>query len=347
VARPSVHGGRLRRVHTLPFQGEILVREGDAIEAGDRWAVCMPVARVDARDVTALSGVPPVQVGEAVLVSVKAPVAAGTVLARGKGRLFGGGDWTARWDGELVHVSVLSGLAFFRETAVEAPLYSRLSGTVVAVSEGRHIAVEGEAVSVRCALGAGGTGFGRVVVASEEAGVQFPLNGPEGPWVVVVADTLQPTWIASLPEGKVSAVIAPSISADRYLELTGKWGASDGSPPALAAVPLVLTEGICESRMPPAVQRTFRDHSGRMACVVASSIPGEAEVLLIGRSPVLGSGSALRIASGDYMGAQATAVQEEAVMGRNATGVLAPQLRVRREEGGTMRVCLDNLESLE
>lgn len=340
--------GRLRRRHFLPYPGEILVGPGDPVEAGSRWAVCHPRGKVGIRDVTRITGVPPAKVGEAAGAVMGQRVSEGTVIARATGGFVGRRDWIAPWTGQLVHLSALSGLGFFREELDEFPLYCRISGVVIEAVEGSHVVIEGQASAIRCAFGAGGTGFGRVLVASAGNEVQFPLGDQKVPSIVLITDPLDPEWLDSLPPERVSGVIAPSISPIRYLALAERRLASRDVSGGSVPVPVLLTEGIGRARMPPALQRLLRDHEGRPACAVASSRPGECEILLLGRNaPPPGRFPPLRLAGGPLMGAQASAVGQDPVTGRNGAGFLVPELLVQRDEGGRLMVPLDNLEFLE
>ena len=274
--RTSVFGGTIRRRHDLPFPGEILVSTGDKIKAGAPWAVCNPVGRVGIRDITRVSRVPPARVLEETNELQNREIRSGTVIAAGAGvgTLFGAGDWVAPWNGKLAHVSTLSGLGFFQQSIGSIALFARLSGAVVEVADRSHIVIEGSATSIRCAYGAGGTSFGRVLNVADRTEREFLTDDADGMWVVVVADTVSMDWIDTLPPEQIAAVVAPSMSVETFPE-SRKDPENGGSRTAQPRIPTVLTEGVCSARMPPALQQTFRKHQGRIASVVAASTPGD------------------------------------------------------------------------
>ncbi len=347
--RTSVFGDTIRRRHDLPFPGEILVSTGDKIEAGAPWAVCNPVGRVSIRDITRVSRVPPARVIDATDQTQNREMPTGAVIAAGAGvgTLFGAGDWVAPWNGKLAHVSTLSGLGFFQQSIGSIALFARLSGAVVEVAGRSHIVIEGSATSIRCAYGAGGTSFGRIINVADRAELDFLADDADGMWIVVVADTVSANWIDALPPEQIAAVVAPSMSVETFPE-SRKDPENGGSRIAQPRIPTVLTEGVCSARMPPALQRIFRKHQGRMASVVAASTPGEAEVILIGGSTVTGASrpAAMRIAAGPDLGAQVRQGESEALYHRNGAGVLGRLVDLHREEGGRTQVIADNLERL-
>ena len=348
LVQSSVAAGPLKRRHDLPFAGEIEVQVGQDIEIGTRWAVCHPAGRTSIRDIPRVSRVSPAQAAEAIDSPLGDEVAEGSRLAKGGGFLSGSRDWTAPWNGRMEHISDLSGLGFFRESLDAIPLYARLSGTVVEVVDGSHIDIEGRATAIRCAYGAGGTSFGRILVASEGSDIEFPRDGPEGPWIVMILDTLTPDWISALPLEKTSGLIAPSVAPESIDVFEASPDAGEANAGAKKRPPTVLTEGICSSRMPPALQKIFRSCIEMQACLVASSTPGEAEVILpeADRSALPQMDEAVRIAAGPQIGVQGTWKGHEAPFGRNGAGVVGHMVDLQRDEGGIARVISDNLERL-
>ena len=347
MVRTSVRRGLQRRRHDLPFPGEILVSAGDEIEVGAQWAVCQPVGRTSIRDVTRVSRVPPARVREATKDARDREIPAGTVIARGAGTLLASAEWVAPLNGRLAHVSDISGLGFFQETSDSIALFARLSGTVIECVERSHIVVEGNATSIRGAFGAGGTSFGRVLVVTEGTDIEFPVEGPAGPWIVVVTDAVTAGRIGRLPPDRTAAIVAPSMPAEVFLGMDQSPENGDPAAPRWN-LPTVLTEGICSARMPPALQQIFREHEGRFASVVATSTPGEAEVILIGDPDATDrdQSPALRISAGPNLGTQVLPRDSKAIGSRNAAGVLSQMIDLHREEGGRTEVIAENLERI-
>lgn len=348
--REAVATGKIRRRHTLPFPGEILVAAGDEVELGTPLARCTPGGRTSVRDLSGLTKLPAARIGEALLSREREGVPEGELLVRGRGGLLRGREWTSEWPGAIKYVSKISGLAFFAESTDPAPLYSRMRGLVKEVEEDKHIVVEGEATAIAGALGQGGMGFGNIVVAGEGSQVQYPAGGDGDAWLIVFTESLRFDWLTSLPRERVAGVIAPSI-------LPSEIESRTGSPPTRAALgeilgkfPLLLTEGIGKAAMPAALQRRLRAHDGRPASLNGGTMPGEAEVLLVEPDEAAGTDddeARLRVGGGRFLGSEVTLLSGGPSPRRTGAGLLTTQLEVRSDERGQQFVPVRNLERLD
>lgn len=343
--RTSVLRQTLQRRHELPFPGRILVAVGDRIDVGASWAVCDRIGRTSIRDVSRLARIPPAQTPEATRDAQDCEISAGAVVVKGTGSLFGSRQWSAQWNGKLAHVSSISGLGFFQESMAALPLLARLSGKIVEVAEGSHIVIEGTATALRCAYGAGGTSFGRITL-TDSSDLIPPVDDPSVQCVVVTTETLSTKsldhWVPH-----AAAIVAPSMAAETLLALQNSR-VSDSSATQQWDIPIVLTEGISSARMPPVLQQLFRNCDGQSASVVATSTPGEAEILVIQEPGSIDSLAplAMRIAAGPELGTQVSARTTEVVEGRNSAGIVGAIMNLHREEGGKVQVLTENLEEL-
>ena len=346
--RRSIAGGTLRRRHNLPYPGEIVVAEGDAVEPGATWARCTPGGRASARELAALTRLPPARIGEALLSPEGELAPTGELLARGRGGLLRSQDWVAEWPGAMGHVSQISGLAFFIEAVDPVPLYARLGGTVVEVVAGSHIVIEGQAVAVAGAFGGGGTGFGDITVVDDDPGAAVGLPG-DNPALLVFTGPLRFEWLTAYPRDRVAGVVAPTVAAAEIESRTGLPPTRAALAEILGDIPVLLTEGIGSAPMPPALQRRFRRHAGRPGCLSGGARAGEAEVLLPAGDEPAADGEAserLRIGTGRHLGAEVVPLAGGPRAHRTGAGQLTRQVEVRSDERGRLHVPLWNLESL-
>ncbi|HJO07725.1 MAG TPA: hypothetical protein QGG37_10375 [Chloroflexota bacterium] len=346
--RRSIAGGMLRRRHNLLYPGEIVVAEGDAIESGATWARCTPGGRASARNLARMTRLPPARIGEALLSPEGELAPAGELLVRSRGGLLRSQDWVAEWPGAMGHVSKLSGLAFFIEAVDPEPLYARLGGTVAKVVADSHIVIEGEATAVAGAFGGGGTGFGDITIVDDGSGAALGLPG-DNPALLVFTGPLRFEWLTAYPRERVAGVIAPTVAAAEIQSRTGLPPTRAALAEILGGMPVLLTEGVGSTGMPPALQRRFRRHAGHPGCLGGSVRPGEAEVLLLDGDEPTSDGQAaerLRISNGRHLGAEVVPVSDKPRAHRTGAGQLTRQVEVRSDERGRLNVPLWNLESL-
>ena len=156
-----------------------------------------------------------------------------------------------------------------------------MPGTVVGVTPGESVVIEGRGVAISGALGAGGRAVGplRVIESGDR-----PEDVAEIGEILVTPDPLRTEWMQRAVEARVSAVIAPSADDATLSELalapTIVGLPLPPSAPLTPPVPTLLTEGFGHTRMPRALQRMFRASADEVVSVVGSRQPGESEVLL-------------------------------------------------------------------
>jgi hypothetical protein len=348
--RATVTIGKLRRRHTLPFPGEILVKLGDTVELGTPWARCTPGGRTSVRDLAGLSRLSAARIGEALLSREREGVPTGDLLARGRGTLLRRRDWTAAWPGAVTYVSKISGLAFFAESTDPAPLYCRLHGSVVEIEKDKHIVIEGDAAAIAVALGHGGLGFGNILVAGEGPQTSLPVTGEGEASLIVFTESLRFDWLTAFPRDRLAGVIAPSVMASEIKSRTGSPPTHSALAEILGEFPLLLTEGIGNASMPGALQRRLRAHEGRPASLVGSALPGRAEILLIQpdeAAAVDDDEVRLRIGAGRFLGSEVSLLPDESLSRHTGAGLLTPHLEVRSGDRGRLHVPGLNLERLD
>ena len=350
----GVFVGRLRRRHALPFQGRILVKVGDRVVPGQVWCRGRVRRGVVVVDLPRLLQVQPADVGDLLAVEPGVMVEAETLLAGTPGRMRTSRHWLAPTDGMLADVHARSGVAVFVREVRDATLYCRLAGEVVSANPDDGVVVEGDGVAVACALGGGGRAFGsfRFVESGERPDAR--ADGLE-PRIVVTPDPLQADWVRHALETRAAGIVAPSADAEMVTGLglaptiagLAPPEGSYGRPPQT----VVLTGGVGSARMPHALQDVFRTAEGEIGAVVGARRPGQSEVLLpaaaaAGLAERAAHGLPVRLASGPHAGREGIVLGDAPDIGRMASGISVPFVRVRLAEGGVASWPTSNLTAL-
>ncbi len=350
----AVLAGRLRRRHTLPSAGRLLVEAGDAVRVGQLWGRCRLRRGVDVVDLPRLLRVQTDEAQQLLAVSVGAVVEEGTLLASTSGKMRTGRQWTAPSRGTLADVSPRTGVAVFVRETREVALHCVLTGVVTWVDPAEGLVVEGDGVAVAAALGGGG----RVNAPLRfiESGEQ-PDRGADGgaAQVLVTPEPLRADWLRRALEVQAAGIVAPSTNAE-IASGVGLAPALAGFSPADDAfeqppMPLVLTEGVGFARMPRVLQDTFRAAEGEVVTVIGARRPGQSEVLLPASVvPVVqrraAAGPAVRVASGPRVGTEGVVLAAAPDIGRAPSGVAAAFVRIRQAEGGVAALPALNLATL-
>ena len=353
VIRRTVRSGDLRRRHVLPSAGRILVSEGDEVVMGQVWGRGRMRTGVTVADLPRLLSAQLADVPRLLKVSRAEIVEEDTLLAESPGRMGIGRQWRAPARGMLASVSARTGVAVFVREVREVALHCRLAGTVISVTTGESIVIEGRGVAVAGALGAGGRAVGplRVIESGDR-----PEDVADGGEILVTPDPLRVEWMQRAVEARAAAVIAPSADDETLSELalapTIVGLPLPPSAPLTPPVPTLLTEGFGHTRMPRALQRIFRGSADELVSVVGSRQPGESEVLLPpGPSEEIvaelcASGLPVRIVAGPAAGEEGVVVGAAPEAARAPSGSPAVCVRVQRTQGGTVTVPVANCEAI-
>lgn len=343
--------GSLRRRHSLPFPGKILIDVGDTVEVGQMWCRSRMRSGVSVVDLCRMLSVSPEEARRMVVVGVGVTVDEGTVLAEEPKRIRSTRQWIAPFRGAISEVSN-SAVAVFAREIREVALYCRLAGTVVSVDSSAGIVVEGRGVAIAASLGGGGRAYGPIRFL--EAGEQHTSgdNSHTGS-ILVTPEPLRTEWVKRALEVDCAGIVAPSVSLDLASSL-GMVPAISGMvlSPETIPVPIVLTEGLGIARMPRVLQDMFRSSDGEIAAVSGSRRPGDSEVMLseavAGRiSQSARDGITVRVSVGPDAGTEGNIVGDQPQLGRSQSGVLTPLARLRKVEGGSLLSPIANLEVLE
>ena len=351
--RRTVRSGTLRRRHVLPSSGRILVHEGDEVVMGQVWGRGRMRTGVTVVDLPRLLNAQLDDVPGLLKVSRAEIVEEDTLLAEALGRMGIGRQWRAPARGMIASLSPRTGVAVFVREVREVALHCRLAGTVVGVTPGESVVIEGQGVAISGALGAGGRAVGplRVIESGDR-----PEDVAEVGEILVTPDPLRPEWMQRAVEARVSAVVAPSADDATLSELalapTIVGLPLPPSAPLTPPVPTLLTEGFGHTRMPRALQRMFRASADEVVSVVGSRQPGESEVLLPpGPSEALAEelradGLPVRIVAGPDAGEEGVVVGPAPDEARAPSGSPAICVRVQRTQGGTVTVPAANCEAI-
>ena len=351
--RRTVRSGTLRRRHVLPSSGRILVHAGDEVVMGQVWGRGRMRAGVTVVDLPRLLSAQLDDVSGLLKVSRAEIVEEDTLLAEAPGRMGIGRQWRAPARGMIASVSARTGVAVFVREVREVALHCRLAGTVVGVTPGESIVIEGQGVAIAGALGAGGRAVGplRVVESGDR-----PEDVADVGEILVTPDPLRPEWMQRAVEARASAVIAPSADDATLSELalapTIVGLPLPASAPLTPPVPTLLTEGFGHIRMPRALQRMFRASADELVSVVGSRQPGESEALLPpGPAETIiaelgANGLPVRIVAGPDAGEEGVVVGPAPDEARAPSGSPALCVRVQRAHGGTVTVPAANCEAI-
>ncbi len=204
----------LRRRRDLPILGEILVREGDAVQGSQVVARALLEGELRLVRAAELLGIPAEDVAAALKVKIDDDVVEGAMLAEVRG-LWGLFRSTvlAPMSGRIEFVSSSTGHIGIRAPSRPLNLPAYITGRVVAVDPNRSVVVESECTFVQGIFGVGGERQGRVRIL------------PISPTTVVTEDAIPSDISGSIVVGGHS----PTIGALRKAADNGAVGFITGS----------------------------------------------------------------------------------------------------------------------
>jgi hypothetical protein len=241
------------------------------------------------------------------------------------------------------------------------PVLAGLGGRVVEVSPAAGVQLEGVASVVTGLLGLGGSAAGPLAFLTRgesPAVVPIPRGG-----IIVYPQRLSLTLLQRAAAGGAAGIVAASAAA---LELEAFVRADltavlDGLVPGIERfpLPLLLTEGVGDVAMDPAILEALTKRAGQVALLSGRTVPRwnlRPELVLslpantpAARLPVdstLAPGAQVRIASGELRGTRGELLyvfaQQPGPPG--SAGSSAPTAQVRTEDGRLVAVPLANLD---
>lgn len=155
---------RVRRI--LPIAGDVLVRVGDAVAAGEIVARSSMPGDVTPINLANQLSLPPGDVPECMLKSAGERVEVGDVLARTRG-IFGlfKSEYRSKVAGTLESISKVTGQLMIRGEPIPVEVRAYLAGKVTEVIPNEGVVVEAAASYVQGIFGIGGEAFGPIHIA--------------------------------------------------------------------------------------------------------------------------------------------------------------------------------------
>jgi transcription antitermination factor NusG len=178
---------RVRRV--LPIKGEVLVKEGDQVDAQQVVARTFMPGDIEPVNLANLLSMPPQDIGECVLKKEGDRVEVGEPLAQTPG-IFGFFKTTykSKHAGTIETISTVTGQVIIRGEPIPVEVKAYLKGTVVEVVPDEGVVIEADISFVQGIFGIGGETYGtlRMAVADHEQDLKADMITPDMKDCVIV-----------------------------------------------------------------------------------------------------------------------------------------------------------------
>jgi hypothetical protein len=261
----------LRRERRLPLKGQVLVQQGQAVEADTLVARTELPGNVQTVNLASKLAIDPERVTAALLKPVGSDVRKGEAIASGKS-LFGfvTNTVTAPCDGSIESVSNITGQLILREPPIPVEVNAYVRGTVAEVLPGEGVIVECRGAFLQGIFGVGGETFGEIVIAvaspDEELRPERILHQHRGK-VVVGGSYVSYDALMHAKQLGVAAVVVGGFDDGDLRRLLGRdLGVAITGSEELGFT-LVLTEGFGRIQMAERSWRLLNAQEGRLASV--------------------------------------------------------------------------------
>lgn len=261
----------LSRERRLPLKGEVLVRNGDAVEADTVVARCELPGNVQTVNLASKLSLDPVRVPQALTVPLGSTCRKGDVIAEGRS-LFGlvRNRVVAPADGTLESVSSVTGQLILREPPIPVEVDAFVQGVVAQTLPDEGVVVETRGAFLQGIFGVGGETFGEIAVAasSPDAALSAEDLQPGHRGKVVVGGAYVPyDVLMRAKEIGVAAVVVGGFDDHDLRQLLGRdLGVAITGSEDLGFT-LVLTEGFGHIRMAERTWNLLGQNAGRKASV--------------------------------------------------------------------------------
>lgn len=371
-------GAELRARRVLPIAGEVLVREGDNVDAQQVVAQTHLPGDITPVNVANLLSLPPSDVAECMLKNEGDRISIGEPLARTKG-IFGvfKNMLTAKTAGTIENISSVTGQVIIRGESIPVQVLAHLTGVVEQVIPHSGVVIKARVTQVQGIFGVGGEAYGPIKVAcqahDEELTADLITSDMRGTVVLGGARVTVEAIHKAIQVGAAAIVCGGMDDQDLKAVLGYDLGVAITGSEKLGTT-IIITEGFGEISM---AQRTFMllaSHEGDMASVNGATqiragvmrpevvvplehVKREAASGTSGRIPVTGGkryeagqlvlGRPVRIIRDPHFGVIGTVAglpPEPRVLG---SGSKARVLEVRFESGETVVIPRANVELIE
>ena len=261
----------VRKERLLPIAGEVLVSQGQQVDAETPVARAMRPGNLTTVKVSERLGVDPGDVPGTMLKSQGEAVEAGEVIAETR-TLFGlfHHRCESPVGGVIEHISPLSGYVGIREAPVPLQVAAHVAGRVERVIEGQGAVVESRAALVQGIFGVGGERRGvlRVAARAPDAPLDLSVAGDGARGAVLVGGaTADRELLAAAARAGAAGVVAGGIDD---VDLRAFVGYDIGvAVTGQERVPftLIITEGFGEVAMAPATFELLASLAGKQASI--------------------------------------------------------------------------------
>lgn len=158
---------RVRRV--LPIKGEVLVKQGDRVDARDVVARTYMPGDIEPVNLSNLLSMPPKDVAECMLKKEGERVEIGDPIAQTKG-IFGmfKSTYKSKHAGTIETISDVTGQMIIRGEPIPVEVKAYLSGTVVELIPDEGVVIEADVTFIQGIFGIGGETFGTIKMAARD-----------------------------------------------------------------------------------------------------------------------------------------------------------------------------------
>lgn len=261
----------LTRERRLPLKGEVLVRNGDAVECDTVVARCELPGNVQTVNLASRLSLDPARTPQALTVPIGSRVKKDQQIAEAR-TLFG--LMTQRVnspaDGTLESVSSITGQLILREPPIPVEVDAFVQGVVAEILPDEGVLVETRGAFLQGIFGVGGETFGEIAIAagSPDAALKASDIVPEHRGKVLVGGAyVSHEVLMHAKQAGVAAVVVGGFDDRDLRQLLGRdlGVAITGSEDL--GLTLVLTEGFGHIRMAERTWKLLGENAGRRASV--------------------------------------------------------------------------------
>ena len=252
------HRITIRRRRVLPIPGELLVKEGEKVDARQVVAETFMPGDVIPVNLANLLSIPPADVPECCVVKVGDRVEVGDVVARTRG-IFGlfKSECKSSAAGTVETISEVTGQMILRGPPQPVNIRAFIPGTIVEVIENQGVVIEAEVTFVQGIFGIGGETFGPIRMAS--ASPDEPLTADRigedmKGCVIVGGGRMTAEAVQRALDVGASGVVSGGIDDQDLKELLGYDLGVAITGSERIGVTLIITEGFGDIAM---AERTF------------------------------------------------------------------------------------------
>jgi len=254
VTPRTVH--RVRRV--LPIAGEVLVKQGDRVDAQQIVAQTFMPGDIEPVNLANILSMPPADVKEAILKKEGDRIEVGEPLARTKG-LFGmfKSEYKSKHAGVIETISDVTGQMIIRGEPIPVQVKAYMSGEVVEIIPDEGCVIEAEVAYIQGIFGIGGETFGEIRMAGKDHAQEFTpdLIQPDMKGCIVVGGArLTDEAIEKARSVGVAALVSGGIDDQDLRDFLGYDLGVAITGNENKGITLVVTEGFGEIAM---AERTF------------------------------------------------------------------------------------------